>query len=312
MRVIFESDTLCVRLRDGHGSEQLVVTFAGLGAGFGAEAPGFAEGFCDRHGLDAVHVLCRGDDWYQYADMPEALDAVADAGRGYGGLVTYGASMGGYQAVKAAGRLGARRCVAVSPQISIDPAKAPWETRWTETARRLDFIDDEIASGPATDYVLILDPFDRTDRLHARAIGGIAPTRELPIPFGGHAPLEVLRDAGTLAAAILPLLRDEDGLAEARRRTRAARWNSTTWLVNVSRAGRLPAAWRETALRRAVALSPQDAWIRQRLAALLSAEGRTHEAVACAADAVRLLPDEPRLEAFLAKLTARSARKSPG
>ena len=109
MRVIYESAALRVRLRDGHGSARLVVTFAGLGAGFGPDAPGFAEGFCARHGLDAVHVLCRGDDWYQYADMPAALEAVAEAGRGYGGLVTYGASMGGYQAVKAAARLGARQ-----------------------------------------------------------------------------------------------------------------------------------------------------------------------------------------------------------
>lgn len=103
------------------------------------DRPGFGEAFFDANGIDAIHVVPRNNDWYQYPEIDEACRRVRELTASYPHVVAYGQSMGAYGAIRLGGRVGAEAALAISPQFSIDPAVAPFEPRWVGDAGRLDF-----------------------------------------------------------------------------------------------------------------------------------------------------------------------------
>lgn len=83
-----------------------------------------------RYGINVIHFTCRGPQWYQYSDAETAGRALGRAAAAFDYIVTYGASMGGYGALLFARHAGAHMTLAISPQYSMDPAKAPFEHRF--------------------------------------------------------------------------------------------------------------------------------------------------------------------------------------
>jgi pimeloyl-ACP methyl ester carboxylesterase len=233
MSEIFRSDNLVVRVRAPHGSTRVVVTFAPWRSDPGLERGGFGEDFLDRHGLDAIHVTCAGNDWYQYPEMPQAYAAIRRAAAAYGTLVTYGVSMGGYQAIKAASALKARRVLAISPQYSVDPARVPFETRWPE-AHGLAFIDDAIEPWSGGRYAIVFDPRNRLDaaqgRLIEAAIAPVATAQMLLMPFTGHSVLQAWKDADIVSKATLTLLKSKKDTGGVRALFRGRRRSSSAYM----------------------------------------------------------------------------------
>jgi hypothetical protein len=91
---------------------------------------GFAEEFCEQYQLDAVFVNCVSNEWYQYADLPEALSAIRSFAAPWERRVTYGSSMGGYAALRFAAAVGAQRSIAIGPQYSPRPSVILGENRY--------------------------------------------------------------------------------------------------------------------------------------------------------------------------------------
>ncbi len=241
---LYRSDQLLVRMTAPHGSTRVVVTFAPWRHDQGLERPGFGDAFCEAHGLDAIHVTCVGNDWYQYPDMAAAYAAIRNAAKPYETVITYGVSMGGYQAIKAARHLDARRVVAVSPQSSVDPKKVPFETRWPEAAA-LKFIDDKIKPWPGARYALAYDPRDPLDAAHAAAITQRLRKRhpdlqvqQVVMPFVGHFPLRSWKEAGLISRAILTLMKSKKDAGGVRGLFRAERRRSARYLEGLLASGR--------------------------------------------------------------------------
>lgn len=229
MSEVFRSDNLVVRTRLPHGSTRVIVTFAPWRSDPGLERPGFGEDFLAAHELDGIHVTCAGNDWYQYPEMPEAYEAIRRAAASYQSLVTYGVSMGGYQAIKAAAALNARRVLAISPQASVDPRKVPFETRWPE-ASDIAFIDDEIVKSDAR-YVVVYDPRSPHDAAHARMIGRVVGSQyNVVMPFAGHWVLRTWKEAQFTTKATLTLLKSKRDTAGVRRMFRELRRKSPSYL----------------------------------------------------------------------------------
>jgi pimeloyl-ACP methyl ester carboxylesterase len=108
----------------------------------GFDMPGFGQSFLRKHGINAVHVLVSRSHWYQTPEMEGALAFIRHIAKDYHRVVTYGSSMGGYAAIKFGPEVRANAAVAISPQYSIDPAKAPFEKRFLKYFRREAWTND--------------------------------------------------------------------------------------------------------------------------------------------------------------------------
>ncbi len=125
---IFRSAELLVRDLRRHASACCVVTFEPNTDNRTLDRPGFGEVFFDINSIDAIHVIPRNNDWYQYPEIVEACHRVRELTACYPHVVAYGQSMGGYGAIRLGGRVGAHLALAISPQFSIDPAVRPLRT----------------------------------------------------------------------------------------------------------------------------------------------------------------------------------------
>jgi hypothetical protein len=80
----------------------------------------FASKLADRHGFDIIGIVPKGPNWYPAAAMAPVVDLVR--ARLDRPTLAYGASMGGYGALRYGGAMGADATLAFSPQAHIDPA----------------------------------------------------------------------------------------------------------------------------------------------------------------------------------------------
>lgn len=140
-------------LRSIHGSNRvrisaltgrrarLVVSFTGVGKPGDRQQTEEFVGSSGQGGQN--HVLFVADtlrSWYNDPGIRDEIVAAVDAYRRAHGItetVTFGNSMGGYGAVLFAGALGAKSCLAISAQVSADPAVVPEERRWREYRDRI-------------------------------------------------------------------------------------------------------------------------------------------------------------------------------
>ena len=136
LRVLFAESEALRRSYAVGVCDTLVITFGGLTEGFpGVQTPGVAQhefvGSCKRIGV--THALFVRDllqSWYiRHAAPPskDAFDSVLRLLRHEIGalrpsrIVVFGASMGGYAAIRAGVALGADLVVAFGPQVFVDP-----------------------------------------------------------------------------------------------------------------------------------------------------------------------------------------------
>jgi tetratricopeptide (TPR) repeat protein len=327
---LFQSANLSVTYVPSGAVDRLVVTFASWDENPERDRPGFAERFLIRRGISAVHVTCAGNDWYQYPEMNDAMQAAARARLSFDHCYTYGVSMGGYAAIRFSPAVGAGTAIAVSPQFSIDPHQPPFDTRWAKEAARIRFIDGAPWAGVRAQVVAIYDSHG-IDRRHILLYRRFVRLFEIPVPYSGHNPARFLVNIGLFQDLIAGLLEDHFIISSFRQRLREQRKASGEYFFNLSRAARhvdhalrlspgrpayiaarantLLAMGRpidaELTLRDGIAVAPRDSWLRHALAIALRRQGRLDAAVQEAEVAIRLAPAEPDHRDLLARLTAR-------
>lgn len=280
MSELFRSENLLVRSEPGEDRSRWVVTFDNYGLGPGFDRNGFAEQFLKAWGVSAIHVLGRGDDWYQYPDLAEALavvkQAVADAPR----VMAYGSSMGGYAAVRFADAVGAKSVLAFSPQYSLDPAKVAHETRWQEDAQRIVWRPE--IDGPIRSTIKPVIIYDSTglDGWHGDRIGEDIEVTAIRLPHTAHPVAVYLDEIGMLRSSAFEVLDGQFDGPATQREARSRRRSSGNYFGELAQ--RQPASRPRTALalaRRAVELGPGNGHALSSLAALLSRQGLHDEAL---------------------------------
>lgn len=233
---LYRAPDFLVRYVKAGDSPVCVVTFSSLTDDPRLDRPGFGETMLKRHGIDAIHVINRTNIWYQYSELPDALQAIASATANYERIITYGSSMGGYAAIRFAGAIGAGTAIAISPQYSVSPQLAPFETRWRILTRNIQFIHEN--AGPACGAVapiVFYDPRDR-DAEHFGLIARAYPrTGGVRLPHAGHPAGAYLNEVGLLAAAVLDIVHGKFDPAVLEQTARTRRRLSGQYLFTLAR-----------------------------------------------------------------------------
>lgn len=244
---LYRSDTLLVRQTPAGTSQNWVITFDHHSIGEGFDRLGFGEDFLFANGISAIHVLGRGNDWYQYDDIFDAMAKVREATAGATRKITYGSSMGGYAAVRLADAVGADGVLALSPQWSTNPSRASWEDRWPQDAHRVRWIDTiDGALQCRARPVLVYDPHVALDRRHVTQISGETSSVLVPVPYSGHPASTFLGEVSLLRPLLEDVLQDRFNLKATSEAIRARRSTSSVYLGTL--AERQPAVRPRTAL----------------------------------------------------------------
>lgn len=277
---LYRSETIVARAIPCEDLTRWVITFDNYGIGNGFDRDGFSQDFLREQGISAVHIMGRREDWYQYPDMIDATEAVKAYLSGAKQVVTYGSSMGGYAALRFADLLNANAALALSPQYSINPQKAPFETRWMQDARRIVWLPNQEPPLPkSARSVIVYDP-TTIDQMHVDSIALETVLESIPLRYSGHPSGWVIADMHLLAPLLFDVLDGVTDLSRYRKAARAGRGLSSTYLVNLARA--LPAKRAHVALalaERAVAIKPTHVDALHCLADHLVSAGRYDEAV---------------------------------
>ncbi|QBQ49019.1 tetratricopeptide repeat protein [Brevundimonas naejangsanensis] len=280
MSDLFRSDNVVVRSVPASDLSRWVVTFDNYGIGHGFDRPGFGEEFLRNAGISAIHVMGVREDWYQYPEMPAAMQAVRQATAGAERVMTYGSSMGGYAALRFADAAGANAVLAISPQYSIDPKKAPFEKRWLQDSQRIRWlpgIDGRIVCQVRP--VVVFDP-SKEDGLQIALIQRDIDIVPIRLHHVSHPATTYLGEVGLLKGLVLQTLSGELEADTFALKARRLRRTSGVYVSNL--ALNQPEHRRELALslaRRSVEVSPGSPLASMALAKLLSRAGRHDEAV---------------------------------
>jgi len=217
------------------GAEVLAICFQYLLETPDLKHTGFAQEFFAKRAMDAIFVNCATNEWYQYDDLPEALECLHQSAVSRQRVVTYGSSMGGYAALRFAGAIGAHASIAVAPQYSPRSSVVPTEYRYDALLKETTFLYEKHyrASSAVHNYV-IYDPLSVVDREHVTCYGKEIAMERIAICQGGHTPTVLLSACGLLPGALEVLL---DGsfdslrlrhILRSWRRDHVERWGTIT------------------------------------------------------------------------------------
>ena len=231
---LFRSDNVVVRSVPADDVSCWVVTFDHYGLGPGFDRPGFGEEFFRQSGVSAIHVMGRREDWYQYPEMAAAMAAVRQATAGADRVMTYGTSMGGYAALRFADAAGANAVLAISPQYSIDPRKAPFEKRWLQDGRRIQWlpeIDGRLVCGCRP--VIVFDPAGE-DGPHIRRIEAEIDIVSADLRYSKHPSTTFLVETGLLKPLVFDVLSGTFDADAFKREAGQRRRRSATYLSRLA------------------------------------------------------------------------------
>lgn len=162
--------------------------------------------FVEDKNWSLLHFTANGDTWFRSPAMMEFLDGLTEEDDllAFERAVVYGAGMGGYAACAYSVIVPGAMVLAVRPQATLDPALAPWETRF-RAARRLDFTNrygyaPEMLEGAMRAFVLF-DPREATDAMQATLFRAPNVTL-LRCPFAGPETEATLQSMDILHALI--------------------------------------------------------------------------------------------------------------
>lgn len=196
--------------------DTLVVTFDNLDIAMGKREDRlpWGHGFIEKQGWSMLGVMAHGWTWYRDDWVAQQFDDLRDSGffAGFGRVVFYGASMGGYAACAfapaAAGAPGGVEVLAISPQSTLDKTLVPWETRY-KTAWGRDFTgpygDAAQVSRAARRVTLMYDPYEPLDAAHVARFDAENVVR-LRAPLLGHRLGTGLQQMGVLSPIVLGAL----------------------------------------------------------------------------------------------------------
>lgn len=207
-RLVFTSANIDVIAVECAGSTTVVVTFDSFSDGENQTRKGFGEAYFEKIGITAYHFIHKQNLWYSFPEMVEALELVRGQIPAEHPIITYGASMGGYAAFRSSGLLQARKVIAFSPQYSIDPVLAPWETRWIKATQNCTHIMDSLPINPLCEIYLFYDP-ETKDARHAELIGQHGPSHHIQVPYSGHSSIAMLQQIGMLDSALTHIIGSE-------------------------------------------------------------------------------------------------------
>jgi hypothetical protein len=180
-----------------------------------------------RLGYPQLSIKSARNDWFVNPDTNALAKALSNLPGRFARVQMLGFSMGGYGALRFAGALDARSAVIVSPQVSISPSVAPFDSRYVAYADGFDPVIGDLSrcSAPRLRGLIVIDPFVRADLEHARRIKALFPGLSIVrLNFGGHPAIRVLRGAGAIPAiqreAMVPRAKAA-GIIEAHRAARA-------------------------------------------------------------------------------------------
>jgi tetratricopeptide (TPR) repeat protein len=332
MEELFRNSELLVRAVRPFRSEVCFVTFDSYSDLASLDRPGFGEPFFLSHGIDAIHLLSKNNNWYLYDFSAEAFEAVRQAVASYRRVVAYGSSMGGYAAIRFGRRVGAQVALAMSPQYSINPETPPFETRWLFDARAVDFsIEANFDDGFVERAYIFYDPRD-ADRLHVEQFRNKTQVLPVPVVNGGHPCTTMLAEIGLLQAVVGDIAAGEFDPNSFAHRLKVSRKRSAQLFYNISKNIRRPAdqvrfarmaaelrpdvlrflahlgavlifagdlAESKQVLDRALALDPEDQSTFYRLSEYYEAAGDLDRAIAIMDDLTRAYPHS---RAFLPRL----------
>ncbi len=277
---LYRSDNLVVRCIPGSKQDRWVITFDNFGIGHGFDRSGFGEAFFQSRDVSAIHVMGRSDDWYQYPDIADALAVLREATAGSARVMTYGSSMGAYAAIRFADAVGADAVLALSPQYSIDPAKPPFDDRWSQHSHSIAWlpeIDGRVRCQACP--VIVFDP-KSADGMHANRFSADIDTCAIPLPHTGHPITTFLFEAGLLEQLVLDVFCGDIDVEATRLEALAARKTSVAYLNELTR--RQPLSRPRTAIglaRKARLIAPNDPNALTGLAERLSIAGQHEEAL---------------------------------
>ncbi|MFT4014036.1 MAG: hypothetical protein QM682_11655 [Paracoccus sp. (in: a-proteobacteria)] len=171
----------------------------------------FARKLCQSNGLTLLGIVPKYPCWYPEAEMQQIAALCRDLIRGT--AIAYGASMGGYGALRWGRLLGAERALACSPQFTIDPAVTGTEDRRYGahfSARHhagMQVRNEHVPPGS----MALFDPHFRPDRFQARLARGLSHLQALPLPHMAHGTAGCLRGSVPAMAAFDCLLNGDPG-----------------------------------------------------------------------------------------------------
>lgn len=197
---VFDGDRLRASLlRHGDRGGPLIVTFDFRKIGKSDFDPPSPSAQFEKAGFSQLAIKSCANDWFVNDETPALESRLVMLAPRFGPIHMLGWSMGGYGAFRFARALGARRIVAVSPQVSIDPGVAPFEWRYGTEAEGFDPEVGRIppVDGPGPSGLILVDPFIAADLAHARALTALFPRVViLRLAGGGHPASRLLREAG--------------------------------------------------------------------------------------------------------------------
>ena len=170
----------------------LVVAFDNIGPAKNAalSREPWAWKFVRDEGHSYLGVMSRAKVWYRDAPFIDWMTSLAASGlfARHERVMMCGTSQGGFAALAFASLAPGCRVLALNPQSTLDPAKAPWESRWRrgrEADWSLPFSDAGEGAAAASRAYVVYDPFMEGDRRHAMRVTGRA-VMHLKLPFAGH------------------------------------------------------------------------------------------------------------------------------
>lgn len=295
-KIIFDGDNVRAKVELSGNDDQsmIVVTFVNTALNPTKDNRGFGHDFLMERGISAVHVTVADNHWYQTPDMEPMLTAIRSITARYCRVVTYGSSMGGYGAAACSEALNAHRIVALNPQISVDGAKVPWETRWRTDAAHITFARDNMEGllKKNAELVVAYDPTLAGDARHAKELLALShKPMPLIVPFGNHPVTTLMKQGKVLSDVAVHLLTGDWSIAECRRLIRTARGKSSAYFA--CRGQQRSRRQHEAAvadLRKAIEMAPKQADYIARLGALYMRRRDYNAATLQFLTAIRMTP----------------------
>lgn len=166
-----------------------------------------------NNGYGHIYIQTAENDWFLNQDTDQLRAFLTQLCRDKESC-SIGFSMGGYGALLFANALQLRRVLLLSPQYSIMPGKAPYETAYRDEAASLDPALDQLEplkDGRRLQGIIAYDPrLAPQDRLHADHIRALHPDLQpVALPFGGHTALKHMEGTGVTHEIMRAFVEDD-------------------------------------------------------------------------------------------------------
>jgi hypothetical protein len=161
---------------------------------------GFGEAALIKARVPAIHFINLQNHWWNIPDLSACLAAAAPYVSSASRRIGYGASMGGYAALRFSNALNMDEVLAFSPQFSIDRVKVPFEHRWEQHAALLDFSAEGMEISQSARHHIVFDPRS-IDLNHAGLIVDANPDADITlhkVNAGDHFVIKEYQDAWLL------------------------------------------------------------------------------------------------------------------